>query len=363
VAEQTNYAGRRVNRNTFFEPVYDPALIAKIKETDFQDGNWNFDNERGPCRYILKAESLKEGEKLFYKFEKVIFDECDFTGIFDFANIVFSNCAFIKCDFSGELHNVKFSNCKFEDTSLSLLKMYNCQLRECSYKRIGLSGNETQIFSTDITHPGRFLAASTTNLNHLPDGVKKEYQLLRLNNTRAKLARIILQNQATEGSDESYYDAVKAATLYGTMSRKANAKLLLPRFDTKEASKDRTFFSKISAHFLSWAISFSCSVEYSILWVAGNMNAWGSSIFRVIIIGAAIIITITALRACAINGTNLEAFLQSVEIFLIFGYTKHSTLEGQMLAQIFDIATAVLGLCWYAVSAATIVNKVTRVRG
>lgn len=358
-----DYSGRRVNPKTFFEPVYDPSLPAKLSDNDFKERDWNFDNDKGPCRYTLRGEALLEKHGKFNKFEKITFTECDFVGVFDTGALVFSNCVFDKCEFRGEFRNVKFSNCDFKDSSLSLLKFYNCQLRDCSYKRIGLSGNETQLFSTDITHPGRFLAAATTNTDHLPEGINKEYQLLRLQRTRATLARVILQNQASEGSDESYYDAVKAATLYGTISRRVDAKLMLPKFDKPEIAKDRTVFSAVLSHVYSAVISTSSQLEYAFLWSAGNINAWGRSIFRVICVGIALSVALAMLRAFSLGLSKEIAFLQTLETFLLFGYTKHSLPNEGMLPQSIDVMTAIFGLSWYAIAAATIVNKVTRVRG
>lgn len=218
MSEVVEYRGRRINERSFFEPIYDPHLAKNLEEGDFDESDWDLKHNKGPCRRIFKGEALEKNVGRFAKFKGITFSECDLIGPFK-GVVVFDNCDFKKCEFRGEFNNVKFSNCEFEESSLSLVKLNNCQFRDCVYSEIGLSGNETQLVSTDITHPSKFLAAAVTNLNHLPENRDAEYQQLRLQQTQATLARVILQNQSAEGSDSSYYDAVKAATLYGTRVR------------------------------------------------------------------------------------------------------------------------------------------------
>ncbi|MEP0454187.1 MAG: pentapeptide repeat-containing protein, partial [Roseibium sp.] len=285
-----------------------------------------------------------------------------FSGIQGKA-ITYKKCTFKKCDFRGDFTNVKFSNCIFNTSSLSLVKFHNCQFRDCKFVNIGVSGNETQFILSDITNPGDFLKAASTNLLHLPDGTTKEYQLLRLEQTKATLARVILSNQSTEGSDLSYYDAVKASTLYGTRSRGVAAKLKLPRFDHQEGREKRATRVELRARIASFLTQLSTSCEFLILQTAGLANAWGRSIFRVISIGIFFVLIAGWLRSKLLCNTLIDSLIDAAEVFLLFGYTKHSVPQDALHADALNLGTAFLGLCWFAVAAATIVNRVTKVRG
>ncbi|MFC0161380.1 hypothetical protein CDZ97_27845 [Mameliella alba] len=177
----TDYDGRRINPKVFFEPIYDPELAEQLNSNDFVERSWDFSQDKGPCRYVFNGGDLN-GD--YYKIELVNFFECDLFNVKGKA-ITFKDCSFNKCDFRGEFINVKFSNCTFETSSLSLVKFYNCQFRDCKFVKIGVSGNESQFVLSDITNPSDFLRAASTNLDHLPDGKMEEYQLLRLEQTRA----------------------------------------------------------------------------------------------------------------------------------------------------------------------------------
>jgi len=353
------YDGRRIKPNAFFEPIYDPKLAESLQAHDFRVGSWDFSQQKGPCRFVFNGDDLK---KDYDKIDKIKFLECDFFGVQGKA-ITFKKCIFEKCDFRGEFKNVKFSNCTFDTSSLSLVKFDNCQFRDCIFFDIGVSGNETQFVLSDITNPGDFLKAASTNLHYLPAGKTREYQLLRLAQTKATLARVILSNQSTEGSDLSYYDAFIASTLYGTRSRGVSAKLKLARFDGQEARDKRKKREELWMQVASLFTQISTTCEFWILQTAGLANAWGRSIFRVISIGIFLVLFAGLLRSYLLRITFWDGLVDAAEVFLLFGYTKHSVSQDVLQTDVLNLCTAFLGLCWFAVAAATIVNRVTKVRG
>ena len=359
MSTENSYKGRRINPNVFFEPIYDPELSNSLNASDFGTGNWNFAQQKGPCRFVFKGEDIGND---YAKIDGISFLECDFFSVQGKA-ITFKDCKFKKCDFRGDFTNVKFSNCTFETSSLSLVKFHNCQFRDCTFSEIGISGNETQFVLSDITNPGDFLKAASTNLSFLPEGTTEQYQTLRLKQTKATLARVILSNQSTEGSDHSYYDAVKASTLYGTRSRGVTAKLNLPHFDKQAGREKRSGWEEFKAHVNSHVTKLSTSCELCILHTAGLANAWGRSISRVILIGTLLVLFAGWLRSLLLCGSLTGSIIDATEVFLLFGYTKHSLAKDILLADILNLGTAFLGLCWFAVAAATIVNRVTKVRG
>lgn len=358
---------RRVSPKSFFEPMYEPNPDEPFGEDSFQESDWSFATNKGPCRLTFSAESLYSSEFRdlpFFRVENITFIECDFRGKFDKNIIQFQNCTFHLCDFGGsEFHNDKFTLCTFQDTSLTLTKFLNCQIRDCNFERIGASGNETQFFQTELTNPGKFIDAMMTNLTHLPDGVRAEYQNLRLQTTKGTLSKVILNNLSKEGSDFSYYDAVKTAQLQGALSDKASAELSKPAFD-KEGK--RTYKGWMPQPFRNLLATVTCQMalsEYWILRIVGSMNGWGRSISRVFLFGLAFIILLTYARNSVSTTGYFRSVPETLEIFLVFGYTKYSLVPDTAIKSLLDLFTAMTGIGWYAVAVATVISKVTKVRG
>lgn len=357
---------RRVNPKSFFEPMYTPDPLVPFEGDSFKNSDWDFSNNKGPCRLTFSAELFNEKyeESSFEKFENIKFIECDFRGKFEGKILHFHNCKFELCDFGGsEFHNDKFTSCEFDKTSFTLTKFYNCQIRNCKFSDIGVSGNETQFFSTDLTNPGDFIDAASTNLKYLPDGRRPEYQKLRLEMTKGTISKVILHNLAKEGADYSYYDAVRAAQLHGALADRAYGVLLGPEFDEEERREGRGKFGKFIQKVKSFGSSKTAAVEYWLLLLVGSMNGWGRSISRTVFIGFIFVVCFSLVRFGVTPSGIIPAAFQTLEIFLVFGYSKYSVITDGALKSLLDLGTAICGLGWYAVAAATVVSKITKVRG
>lgn len=357
---------RRVNPHSFFEPMYAPDPATPFPEDCFQDSDWDFATNKGPCRLTFSADALYKSDlkdRPFVKFEGITFSECDFRGKFERNIVQFQNCTFALCDFGGsEFHNDKFTSCTFIDTSFTLAKFFNCQIRNCKFERIGASGNETQLLSTDLTNPGEFIDATTTNLEHLPDGVRPEYQRLRLQQTKGTLSKVILHNLSKEGADFSYYDAVKSAQLHGALADRATAILSKPEYDREARRTSKSTFLAKWQNLTATASSLMATSEYWTLRIVGAMNGWGRSITRVFLFGILFAILLSVARQSFTALSWGSSILQTVEIFLVFGYTKYSFVEDSSVKSALDFLTAIVGLGWYAVAVATVISKVTKVR-
>lgn len=357
----TNGKARNRRVNNFWEPMHDPSF--KEKYGIFKREEWEPTTNKGPSQTTFSEDNLlKSGSK---RFDSITFSECDFTGDFGKSDtIIFNECEFILCDFgTSTFNNVKFTMCKFQQTSFTQTRFNNCQLRSCIYDRIGISGNETQLNSTEIDNPSEFIKAAYTNTKQLPANVSASYQLLRLSLTRATVARVILDNLAREGSEESYYDAVKASTLAGCRAGMAQALLSTPRFD--KIDREASIFSKVkipvqyARGYLQWGAS---AVEFVVLYLFGLSNGWGNSISRLILLS---VISAAFFAFCYKITENLDfsnSILKSIEIFYAFGYTKHSLLNENIDMNILHISNALLGVFWYAVFISTVISKITRVR-
>lgn len=355
---------RRTNPKSFFEPMYSPSPAEPFADDSFENSDWDFTNNKGPCRFTFSAKTLEAEGLPYRKVESITFLECDFLGKFKNGIIHFHKCTFDMCDFGGsEFTNDKFTSCIFKNTSFTLTKFFNCQMRDCEFEEIGISGNETQFVSTDLTNPGALIEAATTNLKYLPDYVGAEYQKLRLELTKGTLSKVILHNLAKEGSDYSYYDALKTAQLHGTLADKAAATLSKPKYDKEGKRKSRGWIGQWFQWLSSQASYTNASTEYWLLLTVGSVNGWGRSISRTVWIGMLCTIVLSGFRYVIEPIELFGAIVQTVEVFLVFGYTKHSALSDVTLKSLLDLVTAICGLGWYAVAVATVISKITKVRG
>ncbi|ESX79964.1 hypothetical protein X757_02570 [Mesorhizobium sp. LSHC414A00] len=98
-----------------------------------------------------------------------------------------------------------------------------------------------------------------------------------------------------------------------------------------------------------------------ILNAAGSVNAWGRSVVRPSLIGAAIVAFFTIAYAPTAKDW-LNAFIKAVEITLLVGYTNHSPASLSTGAHFLVLANMIAGLFWYVVFIPTLINRVSRVR-
>ncbi len=169
----------------------------------------------------------------------------------------------------------------------------------------------------------------------------------------------MLANLTTEGSEASYYEAVKLSSTQEAWARISTALLKIP-FISDGGQKDGFLVKSLTGIWggTSAVIAF---VELVLLSLLGLLNNWGSSIARVAVLGVVIWLSFSLYYIYA----DLESFdnssRKSAEIMFLFGYSVHVTGENSQSAVTFY--NAILGLLWYVVAIPTIVNKLTRVRG
>ncbi len=186
------------------------------------------------------------------------------------------------------------------------------------------------------------------------------YQTMRLEETKVKIARVILSNCEGNGDDSVYYDAVKTYLTQSLISRQTRA---LYEMRTSKALWRR--LRSTGAFLLS-------AMELSILRLSGAINAWGFSLARPALVGLAIILLFAVIYrltgiTCDGDGivmscTNKLAIMTSFDVSLLVGYTKHASEKTSWLAQLVYGCNALIGLWWYAVFVPTVINRISRVR-
>lgn len=338
----------------WWEPVYNQDT------PEFQQGEW----PRSPSSLTNLTFRKKVDGSGRVRVKGSIFNCCDFEDDFTERTYLFEDCAFNICDFGGSRWKYsKFRSCNFHLTSFSVSTFLNCELRDCSFSKSGMSGNTTVITDTLITNPSSFLLSADIFPDQLPENVSEKYQNAHMIVTQSTLSRIIMDNLSREGSDESYYDAVKSRMLLSAKARYAPSLINLYgrrrsiKFSDLKVS-DMLGFVRIGA------LKVGGFTESVILQGLGFMNAWGASISRSVLIGSLIMAFYASIYRFAYYQEWAYSLLKTSEIFLLFGYTNHTSGEGVTDFQRFlALSNAFIGLVWYAVFITTVITKLTRQRG
>lgn len=179
--------------------------------------NWDFTTNKGPSLLLFEAERLKtyasEKKLTRVSIRGIIFQECDFEGDFKGLNITFDNCTFKQCDF-GESSwlETKFSGCTFDSCSLTITEFESCLFYDCKWQKITVSGTETKLVNTLVTNPNCFVAAAYTNTDEKvleTQSKTASYQLMRLEITKVKIARLLHKGAEGHGDEDAYYNSIK----------------------------------------------------------------------------------------------------------------------------------------------------------
>ncbi len=340
--------GRRTKN--WWEPMFDANAPASFSVSD-----WNFSNNRGPRCTLFLAEKMPDATTLVVK--DIDFQDCDFQGTFE-RKIVFKDCKFTRCDFGlSTFSRTKFSGCSFYASSFTQCTLENCEFRNCKYEKIFYSGNETQIPRTLIAEPYQFLFGACATVDSVPQGKSRFEQRARFEETRSTIARALLANLHSEGSEDTYYAAVKASTLSENRARIARALIKI----NSSASKGKSIISRAVSFLTGFASAISAVVGMLILLVMGSLNGWGSSISRAMLVGVVAISCVAYRYHYRFNLPPEDAMVKATEIFFLFGYTNYAKMGQEDFHLVFS--NALLGLFWYAIAIPTISNRLTRARG
>lgn len=353
--KQTNFPKRLKRFKSYWDPLFNPRFIGLTNEFD-----WNTSQKTGIKKSLCTSDKLKISmEKLDVRGWTVkgfSFIECDFYGTF-VPLLSFNSCKFLLCDMgSTTWRGVKFSNCDFTRCSFTMATFEQCIFHNCTWSEIGISGTETKLFDTIITNPESFISAGYTNLNE--DELKQygsatpDYQILRLEESKVKLARAVLSNNERNAEDSAYYESIKIYLKQSILAKISKAK------SEKKQKKN------IIKNSVSQTLGL---IEKGVISLSWWINGWGGNISRAAICGVSLILIFSMLYTFNIFGlipsiTWKLALIKSFDITLLIGYTKHATSAQTWQEQTFYGINALLGLWWYAIFVPTVINRICRVR-
>ena len=313
---------RQRRTKNYWEPIYNPELTG-----EFVDHDWNFENNKGPTKCTFLAEKLPQRDVQI--FGSIHFQECDFSGVFSENRLIFKNCKFTFCDFGlSKFQNEKFSECEFHDCSFTQSDFKESEFRNCVFERIGISGNETKLEGTLITNPGKFILGAVTNTKYLPANKSAFEQKLKLQETKSTVARILLANLTNEGSERTFYDAVKTSTIYECYAKIAHSLLTL-----KKNCNISTFWSPsqaISLIFSTFGV-IGGAIDFLVLYAFGLINGWGASLARPLMVGVGLV---SGFGCYYSTHYEISFFLGSkiaAELLLLFGYTNYGAAKSLMI--------------------------------
>jgi uncharacterized protein YjbI with pentapeptide repeats len=296
-------------------------------------------------------------------FRNVTFTSCDFQGHFyNKAQIVFDHCHFVNCDLSlSTWENVKFSKCNFNKASFGQAIIKNCEFRSCKWSKIAISPNGTELFSTYFSNPSEFISAASTNLDTevLREHAKSaEEQALRLQNTKATIARRILKMLQEEGDEDAFYDAVKTFMLQNATSEMASK--TLGKLELKTLNK-----RGMSGCFKSLCLSFqwfAWLLEREVLRIFGAINRWGASVTRPVgCMLVSFLVFSLIYEMFATTTISAGPIQKSFDISILAGYSNYHK-EENIETYIMQNIQIIISVIFYALFFSTIINRVSRVR-
>ncbi|CAN0622107.1 conserved membrane protein of unknown function [Burkholderia multivorans] len=333
----------------FWEPIFNPTKPPPVGIHD-----WDASGKTGVTDLLCRSRELEvrmeHRGQTRWPVNSFSFTDCDFEG--KFVNVIFKNCTFIGCDFgSCAWENAKFSNCIFKKCSLTVCTFAQSQFIGCEWDKIGISGTETKFFDTSVSNPLEFISAGYTNTDPgvlAQNNKDATYQLMRLEETKTKVARLILSNNERSGDDGTYYKSIEAYLRQIIKSKLSNCK-----YSIKNRVK---LWVNIPALLIFYAESF-------FLRISGAVNNWGASVARPALVGIFIGFVFTFwYRYFGMTPSLKVAAMKSFDVTLLFGYTKHAQIGNCFFEQISYAANAFFGLWWYAIFVPTIINRISRVR-
>jgi hypothetical protein len=340
-------------RGNYWEMTYDPVRDNPSESRDLASIGGSDAGFREAVVNLPDSAPVETGKKELKSKKRRLnlkgksFEDCDFRGGLHKAS--FAGCNFTGCNFTGTHWSiVKFTKCQFTRCHFFHTDFDECTFIDCSYSELSIGSPDVKFRTTSIDIEP-FFSAITTNVAHLPEGVKKEYQLSRLEGTKVDVARQLYP--FTAPMSDNYFAVHRELVLALARDRIASQRY--------PGSPNQTGASPIRVKGLNFLFAaFPALVDLGTLRLAGTLTNWGRSLARPIIFAA----TMTAVFALiySIKLSSRESLFRAVEVFLVAGYNGDYNLTEQLRDQVWlrvvTILNLLIGLYWYSL----IIPVVTR---
>ena len=343
------HVGNRRTTN-FWDPIYGSDVKMVGEPYD-----WDLERNSSPTRCFIPGETLtrkmQDGETLTIR--NITFRECDFQGLFQATTIVmFDGCQFIGCDFAYSTWNsAHFKKCSFINSSLAMAAFEKCEFRECTWDRIGVSGNKTDLVRTFIDNPKSLVGAMFSGLDPKKASSKKHacHQWYRLGGTRAHVLRTIMLSHATVGDEHVYYRTVELHELQRNRARLQEDWYHL-RFSKGSLRLNAIWRAPLHA------------LNLGLMWVFGLTNGWGESVSQPSMLLGSVYAVFGAIYAFVPFSPSIDhPWQKSFDITLLIGFTNHNHAGERPLTMVQDVQ-AVLAVILYTVFFSTLISKLSRTR-
>lgn len=334
----------------FWEPIYGPEIKLVGEPYD-----WDLERDSGPTRRFIPGETLTRkllaGETLTIR--NITFRECDFQGRFEATSIVmFDGCHFIGCDFAySTWMNAHFKNCAFAHSSLAMATFERCEFRGCTWERMGVSGNKTDLVRTFIDNPKALVAAMFSGLDPKRVSSKEHacYQWYRLSGTRAHVLRAIMLSHATVGDEHVYYRTVELHELQRNRARLHEDWYHL-RFSPGRPRRRAIWHAPLQA------------LNLALMWFFGLTNGWGESVSQPsMLFGAVYAVFGTIYAVAPFSPSVAHPWQKSFDITLLIGFTNHNHVDQWALTLVQDVH-AIFAVILYTIFFSTLISKLSRTR-
>ena len=312
----------------------------------------------GKSSTILRIDDLAETGKLD---QTMNFTRCWFFGQLKFENI--SNWTFEECTFDRSTwEQVKFARCVFRRCHFYKATFSECSfMNSCKFESNSASP-ETLAFKDSQINPESFINNITTNLDNLPEGVTRDYQLHRLVRTKANLARLLFASTRNEPNREIYGSAYKTLVL-NELEERIEEKRYFKTTDSRNEQKRNKWDFRWRA--------IGASLEKFFVRIFGFLTNWGRSLMIPALAGLVLILAfgfiygafgLAALPEESKDSFNWWAsFFKAANITIVAGYSAYLESQGEPgWEDYFEFGNLVLGVFWYSLLVPVIARRVLR---
>jgi hypothetical protein len=203
-----------------------------------------------------------------------------------------------------------------------------------------------------ISNPASFIAAAFTNTDPVILKEKKvsaKFQLYRLEDTKATVARSIFNNHKTVGDDATFYEALSTYIKQYSKSMAVSAK-----YEMSTSSGGKSF-----KHMIRYAAAVA---EGCVNKTFGRLTNWGSSaITPLVCLFSSFVFYCGVYRVFFVKDIKSAAAV-SFDVTTIAGFTRSVTADVNGYFYLATCANLVCSILFYSAFFSVAINKISRLR-
>jgi hypothetical protein len=393
-------------RGNWWEATYtdDPSQVPIVK-LDLGAARKKEDEPNSGFSKSFSRQIVAGNDNEIKKISSYTFEQCDFTQRYEKLN--FEDCTFSGCRFDTNsiFVSAKFSNCKFRDCHFGYVTFQGCKFNNCEFSRNTAAADYLILERTSI-NASKFLDGLTTNLKHVHEKERIEYQQYKLAKSLAKIAQTIFVSTKEESDQDLFFEAHKQATLRWTKWKAARKKYK----EDGRLVEVGTSWKQPPKHccLWFWTNRVTNNIDYCITYISGFFTDWGRSIARPATFFVALVLSFSGIYYYSIGDwcdekahvetatgsgiskvicaeteqdssfpnrknyhcreySRTDALIRAVDVSLVAGYTKYSLQsDGSSVdshygwLRLVTFVNMIIGLYWYALIIPVILRRIVR---